>query len=54
MKNSAKQNRPIRTVLKEYIERKKGKVVEARKELQRRFSGLDWNIQKKILFAHLN
>lgn len=54
MKNSTKYNRPIRTVLKEYIERKKGKVVEARKELQRRFNGLDWNIQKKILLAHLN
>lgn len=53
MKNSTKYNRPIRFVLKEYIERKKGKVVEARKELQRRFNGLDWNIQKKILLAHL-
>ena len=53
MKNIIKHNRPINTVLKEYIERQKGKVVEARKELQRRFYGLDWNIQKKILVAHL-
>ena len=53
MKNITKHNRPINTVLKEYIERQKGKVVEARKELQRRFYGLDWNIQKKILVAHL-
>ena len=53
MKNIIKHNRPINTVLKEYIERQKGKVVEARKELQRRFNGLDWNIQKKILVAHL-
>ena len=53
MKNITKHNRPINTVLKEYIERQKGKVVEARKELQRRFNGLDWNIQKKILVAHL-
>jgi hypothetical protein len=53
MKNITKHNRPINTVLKEYVERHKGKIVEARKELQRRFNGLDWNIQKKILVAHL-
>ena len=53
MKNITKHNRPIKTVLKEYVERQKGKVVEARKELQRRFNGLDWNIQKKILVANL-
>ena len=53
MKNITKHNRPINTVLKEYVERHKGKIVEARKELQRRFNGLDWNIQKKILIAHL-
>ena len=53
MKNITKHNRPIHIVLKEYVERHKGKVVAARKELQRRFNGLDWNIQKKILLAHL-
>lgn len=53
MKNITKHNRSIKTVLKEYVERHKGKIVEARKELQRRFNGLDWNIQKKILVAHL-
>lgn len=53
MKNITKHNRPIKTVLKEYVERHKGKIVGARKELQRRFNGLDWNIQKKILVAHL-
>ena len=53
MKNITKHNRPIKTVLKEYVERHKGKIVEARKELQRRFNGLDWNIQKKVLVAHL-
>lgn len=31
MKNSAKQNRPIRTVLKEYIERKKAKSLKQEK-----------------------
>ncbi len=53
MKNITKRNRPIRIVLKEYAERQKGKVVEARKELRRRFDGLDWSIQKKILYVHL-
>lgn len=47
------RNRPAQTVLKEFVERQKGKVVDARKELQRRFTGLDWNIQKKVLIAHL-
>ena len=53
MENTIKRNRPIRIVLKEYVERRKSKIVEARKELQRRFAGLDWSIQKKILYAHL-
>ena len=39
MKNIKKHNRPIKTVLKEYVERHKGKFVGARKELQRRFNG---------------
>ena len=53
MGNITKRNRPIRIVLKEYAEQRKGKVVKARKELQRRFTGLDWSIQKKILYVHL-
>lgn len=36
------------------MERKKGKVVESRQEIQRRFSGLDWSIQKKIIMAFLS
>jgi len=45
---------PIVTILKWYMERKKGKVVESRKEIQRRFSGLDWNVQKKVILAFLD
>ena len=45
---------PIATVLKWYFERKKGKVAEARKEIQRRFEGLDWKDQKKIILAFLS
>ena len=53
MEVKRKRNRPIRLVLKEYIERQKGKIVGAREELHRRFDGLDWSIQRKILLAHL-
>ncbi|MBO4531000.1 MAG: hypothetical protein J5767_10235 [Paludibacteraceae bacterium] len=53
MEAKQKRNRPIRLVLKEYIERQKGKIVDAREELHRRFDGLDWSIQRKILLAHL-
>ena len=45
---------PIVTILKWYMERKKGKVVESRKEIQRRFSGLDWSVQKKVILAFLD
>lgn len=45
---------PISTILKWYLERKKGKVVESRQEIQRRFGGLDWAIQKKIILAFLS
>lgn len=53
IKNIVKHNRPIATVLKEYLERKRGKVAEARNELHRRFCYLDWNVQKKVIIAHL-
>ena len=45
---------PINTLLKWYTERRKGKVVEARREIQRRFDYLDWKDQKKIIIAFLN
>ena len=35
MENTIKRNRPIRIVLKEYVERRKSKIVEARKEERR-------------------
>ena len=50
-----KQNKtPIATIVKWYLIRKKGKVVKARQEIQRRFCGLDWNVQKKIILAFLS
>lgn len=48
-----RRNRPAATLVKEYCDKKSGKVSDARRELQRRFGGLDWNIQKKVLTAHL-
>ena len=48
-----RHNRPAATLLKEFCNKKSGKVTDARRELQRRFSGLDWPLQKKIIIAHL-
>ena len=52
-KNIIKRNRPIATVFREYVERKSGKVSDARTELHNRFEYLDWRFQKKIIIAHL-
>lgn len=48
-----RHNRPAITLIKEYCDKKSGKVSEARRELQRRFEWLDWSQQKKIMMAHL-
>ena len=45
---------PIATLMKWFLERKIGKVVESRQEIQRRFDGLDWSIQKKVIYAFLS
>lgn len=49
-----KRNTPIATLIKNYINKKSGKVAESRKEIQRRFEYLDWKDQKKILEASLD
>ena len=46
-------NKPISIVIKGYMDKKGGKVTDSRKEIQRRFDGLDWEYQKQILFAFL-
>ncbi|MBR1889056.1 MAG: hypothetical protein IJ816_00275 [Alloprevotella sp.] len=51
--NIIKRNRPAATVLKEFAERKRGKVIKARHELRERFPYLDWPLQKGILLAHI-
>ena len=48
------RNKPIATVIKNYIDKQSGKVTESRKEIQRRFFGLDWKDQKRIMFAFLD
>lgn len=48
------RNRPIAKLIKWFVNREKGKVVDARHEIQWRFRSLDWNDQKKILLAFLS
>ena len=48
-----KRNTPIATLIKNYINKKSGKVPESRKEIKRRFDHLDWKDQKKIMQAFL-
>lgn len=49
-----KRNTPIATLIKNFINKKSGKVSESRNEIQRRFEHLDWKDQKKILMASLD
>lgn len=48
------KNRPIATLIRWFTERKRGKVVESRLEIQHRFDGLNWRDQKKILLFCLS
>lgn len=48
------RNRPIRQLIKWFVNREKGKVVEARSEIRRRFLYIDWSDQKKFLLASLS
>lgn len=49
-----KRNTPVATLIKNYINKKSGKVSESRNEIQKRFEHLDWKDQKKILMAFLD
>lgn len=46
-------NRPISTVIKDYLDKSGGKVTVSRNEIEWRFNALDWKYQKQILFAFL-
>jgi len=54
MNGNKKKNTPITTLIKNYVNKKSGRVTEARKEIQWRFKALDWKDQKKILSAFLD
>ena len=49
-----KRNAPIATLIKNYINKKSGKVSESREEIKWRFNWLDWKDQKRILNAFLD
>ena len=49
-----KRNTPISTLIKNYVNKKSGKVTESREEIKWRFDHLDWKDQKKILFAFMD
>ena len=49
-----KRNAPIATLIKNYINKKSGKVTESREEIKWRFNWLDWKDQKRILNAFLD
>lgn len=49
-----KRNKPIATLIKNYEDKRSGKVSESRTEIQWRFKALDWKDQKKILHAFLD
>ena len=48
-----KRNTPIATLIRNYSDKKSGKVAVSRRELQWRYASLDWKDQKKILRAFL-
>ena len=49
-----KRNTPIATLIRNYVNKKSGKVSESRSEIKWRFDYLDWKDQKQILTAFLD
>ena len=49
-----KRNTPIVTLIRNYVNKKSGKVSVSREEIKWRFDHLDWKDQKKILIAFLD
>ncbi len=44
-------NYPIKEVLDDYVNHRTGKVVEAKRQLKKRFDGLDHDMQEKVMMA---
>lgn len=53
-KGTKKRNTPIATLIRNYVDKKSGKVSESREEIKWRFNGLDWKDQKRIIMAFLD
>ena len=49
-----KRNTPIVTLIRNYVNKKSGKVSVSKEEIKWRFDHLDWKDQKKILFAFMD
>lgn len=49
-----KRNTPVTTLIRNYVNKKSGKVSESRDEIKTRFDYLDWKDQKKILMEFLD
>ncbi len=52
--NIRKRNTPIATLIRNFVNKRSGKVIESREEIQWRFDYLDWKDQKKIILAFLD
>ena len=51
--SSHRLNYPIEEVLDDYVERRKGKLVEARRQLKKRFDGQEHSMQERIMLAFM-
>lgn len=49
-----KHNTPAATLIKNYKNKRSGKVSVSRREIQQRFNGMDWRHQKQILLAFIS
>ena len=54
MSTKIKRNAPIALLIKDFANKKSGKVSESRVEIKRRFEFLDWKDQKKIMLIFLD
>ena len=52
--NTHKRNTPVVTLIRNYVNKKSGKVSESRDEIKTRFDYLDWTDQKKFLMEFLD
>lgn len=46
-------NYPIEEVLDDYVNRRTGKLVEAKRQLKKRFDGMDHDMQEKVMMAFM-